>query len=768
MSDRSRERTGKHASIAGDEADQVVRSLIQQFSDPYAFIRELIQNSLDAGAVRIDVDMVWERDNLVITVHDDGEGMDRETIEGYLLVKFRSTKEKDLTKIGKFGIGFVSLFALEPSRVVVDTGRDGQWHRVEFAADLGYTLSRMDDPFEGTTVAITLPRGRVDAQTDAERVRDRAERWCRFADADIRTSARGVANGWEGEAIAGVFGVEAPVSVRDESDGFIAVIGPAAGVPHVGFYNRGLTLLEQEARIVPGVTFRVDDRRLEHTLTRDNVIRDAEFERVIARIRASAATLLGDALHLEAGQAARSGDLARVRALWNAIVDDAPWRWRSDRPILPAIGREPVSLGMILGGLLGSLLGTAETWVGLPGDPLAIGAAAGGTIVVAGAMDDPHVAFLMRRGAVMVPVEARLRLAVAVPAGPDGGGALADAVSALLGTVEVRFALLYGRAGAFAFVSDDPFTVSAVGTPARGGYTATTQVRVTWPPLSSSSSKDCTSPGASTRTLWTAARSTGPDRGRRLSPRRPVPLRSVEGGADPLAPPYDVREVLDEIGRDVLAGGIRQGGAARPPPTGDGRATRTRRPRQPHTEGPGRGPAQGRPGGDPRPGPGRPRPGAGDRGDALAGVDTDDARLAEMDLARCPTTSPARCARSTRTSGGPPRLRRPTNRSPRCSQREVMDAQFAGMNGCSRTATPRRWRRSRHARRPQPAARRAREGRGHPDAFREFMDKHGGLSPRAPAGRRRADPAPSPGRQAAAARMMGSFTPSSVSSSRSS
>ena len=27
------------------------------------------------------------------------------------------------------------------------------------------------------------------------------------------------------------------------------------------------------------------------------------------------------------------------------------------------------------------------------------------------------------------------------------------------------------------------------------------------------------------------------------------------GGPDPLAPPYDVRAALDEVGRDVLAGG---------------------------------------------------------------------------------------------------------------------------------------------------------------------------------------------------------------------
>nr|MDQ4008843.1 hypothetical protein [Actinomycetota bacterium] len=41
---------------------------------------------------------------------------------------------------------------------------------------------------------------------------------------------------------------------------------------------------------------------------------------------------------------------------------------------------------------------------------------------------------------------------------------------------------------------------------------------------------------------------------------RPRPHRRYRygvwhGGPDPLAPPYDVRAALDELGRDVLAGG---------------------------------------------------------------------------------------------------------------------------------------------------------------------------------------------------------------------
>ena len=97
--------------------------LIHQFSDPFAFYRELIQNSIDAGSARIEVRLRFTpgatRGTATAVVQDWGEGMNRQVIDDYLLTKFRSSKENDLTKIGKFGIGFLSVFAPEPGAVVV-------------------------------------------------------------------------------------------------------------------------------------------------------------------------------------------------------------------------------------------------------------------------------------------------------------------------------------------------------------------------------------------------------------------------------------------------------------------------------------------------------------------------------------------------------------------------------------------------------------------------------------------------------------------------
>mgnify|MGYP000890693624 CR=1 FL=1 len=99
------------------EAGDTLDNLVDQFSDPFAFLRELVQNSIDAGSHRVDIEFEFtphqegNRGVFVLHVNDTGEGMTREIIDTKLTRLFSSAKEDDYTKIGKFGIGFVSIFA---------------------------------------------------------------------------------------------------------------------------------------------------------------------------------------------------------------------------------------------------------------------------------------------------------------------------------------------------------------------------------------------------------------------------------------------------------------------------------------------------------------------------------------------------------------------------------------------------------------------------------------------------------------------------------
>ena len=105
-------------------ADDALDNLVHQFARPLDFLRELVQNSIDAGTPRIEVRVRYtpaepgdDKPGVVaIHVDDWGEGMDEAIIDSQLTRMFSSTKEDDLTKIGKFGIGFTSIFAIQPAR----------------------------------------------------------------------------------------------------------------------------------------------------------------------------------------------------------------------------------------------------------------------------------------------------------------------------------------------------------------------------------------------------------------------------------------------------------------------------------------------------------------------------------------------------------------------------------------------------------------------------------------------------------------------------
>jgi len=323
------------ASRAG--ADEAFQSLVHQFTDPMAFLRELVQNSLDAGATRIDVTFSFRPDAAgkrkapvwvdgasldpdtpgvaEVRVVDNGEGMDERIIDDYLLTLFRSTKEDDLTKIGKFGIGFVSTFAVEPAAVVVRTGRAGQWWRVVFGPDGGFAKYRLNEPVEGTAVRVAKP---MDARTFDDwrkRGRDTVAYWCAYAEADIRVDAG---------SISKPFALEAPLAVQHEEPGSQLWLGLAPAKPRpdgqlqlkpeVTFCNRGLTLLTTDH--VPGypdlngLSLLAKSRYLEHTLTRDNVLQDEHYHKLIRLVTTSVRERLRPELvaHMRRLARALSGD----------------------------------------------------------------------------------------------------------------------------------------------------------------------------------------------------------------------------------------------------------------------------------------------------------------------------------------------------------------------------------------------------------------------------------------------------------------------------
>jgi hypothetical protein len=172
------------SEVLPDEA--VLAGLIEQFASPYDFLRELVQNGLDAGASRIDVVLREHAGDdeastvLEIAVRDDGCGMTEAVIDNELARLFVSSKRNDRTMAGGFGVGFVSVFAWRPDAVLLQTGRHGEAWELDFDARGRLSKKPVVEPIEGTTVRL-FRRERAGArETTAREIRRTLWRWCRF------------------------------------------------------------------------------------------------------------------------------------------------------------------------------------------------------------------------------------------------------------------------------------------------------------------------------------------------------------------------------------------------------------------------------------------------------------------------------------------------------------------------------------------------------------------------------------------------------------
>ena len=313
--------------------EDALDELVNQFADPMSFLRELVQNALDAGSSEVEISVGWQGGDAgpgvaVTLVEDWGVGMTREIIETRLTRLFSSDKDGDKTKIGKFGIGFVSVFAIGPDAVCVDTSRDGQSWRVLFDVGRRFELRRLDMPVDGTKVRVykSMDRGEYDAFV--ARARQVVEYWCRHSRGEIR---------FDGQLVNRPLDLDAPCRVVAD-DGFsrIVVGHPADGRSFFGFYNGGLTLLEGGERYLPGLAFKVSSPHLEHTLTRDSIIEDAGFDRVMQSLRRTVSGPLEQrTFELLEGQLA-SGRGESLRYLYGAA------RWHAQHGRLPTVANRAV------------------------------------------------------------------------------------------------------------------------------------------------------------------------------------------------------------------------------------------------------------------------------------------------------------------------------------------------------------------------------------------------------------------------------------------
>jgi len=371
------------ASAPPSLAEQALENLVNQFARPLDFLRELAQNSIDAGSPRIEVGVAFDAPDgdgeegvLRIHVDDYGEGMDEDIIDNQLTRLFSSSKEDDLTKIGKFGIGFTSIFAIQPEAVLLRTGRHGEYWELLFHADRSFDKVRIDEPVQGTKIVLFKRMSHERVAPFVQELRFVLDYWCEHSDTPLtfedRTQERGeapavgddpfqaFADGAHGTAtrINRPLALDAVLQHLHAEDGLEVAIG-YADPPRYGFYNGGLTLLNTQNVDVLGeyadqlahLAFRVKHDGLEHTLTRDNVLHDHNWQRAmngVLRARAGLRQKLVDRIVAAVEEGAPLGSWhARLAAECRASTGRAFIEQLQDEPLLRDAFGQPLTLDRI-------------------------------------------------------------------------------------------------------------------------------------------------------------------------------------------------------------------------------------------------------------------------------------------------------------------------------------------------------------------------------------------------------------------------------------
>lgn len=128
--------------------------------DPWIFVRELLQNSRDAGASTVRFDVEQDGATERVTCVDDGDGMSFDHAKRYLFSLYASSKEGAKNQAGRFGVGFWSILRFDPASIVIRScPRGGTPWGLRLDGSLA-TAAYTDGPTRpGTTITLERPRG---------------------------------------------------------------------------------------------------------------------------------------------------------------------------------------------------------------------------------------------------------------------------------------------------------------------------------------------------------------------------------------------------------------------------------------------------------------------------------------------------------------------------------------------------------------------------------------------------------------------------------
>jgi len=139
----------------------VLELLGQLYSERAHFIFELIQNAEDAGATELSFELFDDR----LEVRHDGRPFTAADVRAICAVG-QGTKSEDLTQIGRFGIGFKSVYAYTNTPRIYSSG---EHFRIEKYVR-PYAVDALDEPAAGTLFVFPFDRAEVSATVAVQEI----------------------------------------------------------------------------------------------------------------------------------------------------------------------------------------------------------------------------------------------------------------------------------------------------------------------------------------------------------------------------------------------------------------------------------------------------------------------------------------------------------------------------------------------------------------------------------------------------------------------
>ena len=264
--------------------------------DPWFFLRELAQNSRDAGARAIQV--VADASPLgteTLTFADDGRGMTMNHARRFLFRLFATDKGGDPAAAGCYGIGFWTILRFQPTAILLIS----RHRRDSWAVSLDAALQARPVPCPpgrpGTTVVLTRPAVYSSADEFARHVEAGLRAYCRYLRRNDRRATM-LPLWFAGRNLTEPMALPGPLSLTFRSGPVEGAVG-LGEKPEVRLFARGLPVwqgaalgqmshlqVDADVRTEVGIglapVFLLNGNHLDVTFSRNLAVENRELELV--------------------------------------------------------------------------------------------------------------------------------------------------------------------------------------------------------------------------------------------------------------------------------------------------------------------------------------------------------------------------------------------------------------------------------------------------------------------------------------------------------